>query len=149
MRTLANLFAIALLTSASLCAEDFSEQHNASGMRDLKAIQGDWLIQKVVRGGQRLNTDTGQQSVNRFSGDKWFPGRNPDDYTRFTLNGDTVPKQIDMVARDGSKMLGIYRLNDDDLTLVFARPGEARPAKLESENGSPTYLMDFKRQEKD
>jgi hypothetical protein len=63
----------------------------------------------------------------------------------FALPSDVHP----MNSRSDEVMLGIYRLKEGDLTFVFAPPGEPRPAKLVSNNGTPTFLMDFKRQPKD
>ena len=133
----------------TLVAQEIAEQYSDSGLRDLKAIQGEWIVTKVVRGGQRLKIDVGQQAIHRITADKWIPGRNPEDFTRLKLNGDTTPAQVDLIDLDGLKMLGVYRLNGDDLIFVISRPGRPRPAEVVSENGSPTYSMEFKRRTKD
>jgi len=71
---------------------------------------------------------------------RWYNGR-------FQLNNNCALKKIDLQIDDtharsqnGKKMLGIYEINSDTLTVVVGRPGKpARPLSLEEPRGAMVF----------
>ena len=73
---------------------------------------------------------------------------NKPDERPFLINVQTNPRTMDMTIQVKTKAflsLGIYRLQDDELTLCFAEPGAARPGEFKSKGGvSLVVLRRFK-----
>lgn len=61
-----------------------------------------------------------------------------------------LPMTIDITFTEGDskgkKALGIYKLDDDILTICRAGPGQARPTEFASTSGSGLTLMTYKRE---
>jgi len=61
------------------------------------------------------------------------------------------PKAIDVIAdggpSHGKRVLGIYKIENDKLTLCMADPDQPRPREFKAEKGSGHTLMVFTRQE--
>ena len=62
----------------------------------------------------------------------------------FLINVQTNPKTIDMTIQVKSKTflsLGIYRLQEDELTLCLAEPGGTRPTEFKSKQGVSLVVL--------
>ncbi len=46
----------------------------------------------------------------------------------------------------GERVLGIYKLDDDTLTICMAAAGESRPGEFKAEKGSTCTLRTFRRE---
>ena len=61
------------------------------------------------------------------------------------------PKAIDVIADGGpsrgKRVLGIYKIDSNKLTLCMADPDQPRPRQFKAEKGSGHTLMVFTRQE--
>jgi FKBP-type peptidyl-prolyl cis-trans isomerase len=68
----------------------------------------------------------------------------------FKLNAVQQPKEIDFEVEggvaDGKKILGIYILNGDELTLILASAGSKRPAKVKPADSEKIVTWFLKRQ---
>jgi uncharacterized protein (TIGR03067 family) len=67
-----------------------------------------------------------------------------------TLDPTTNPMQIDFTytlgSLKGQTAPGIYKIEDEVLTICRSAPGQARPVKFESKPGSGHTLMSYKRE---
>lgn len=69
---------------------------------------------------------------------------NKPDERPFLINVQTNPKTMDMTIQVKTKAflsLGIYRIQDDELTLCLAEPGGPRPADFKSKNGVTLVVL--------
>jgi uncharacterized protein (TIGR03067 family) len=71
--------------------------------------------------------------------------------TRIELDPSRDPKTIDVIpdgGKDrGERVLGIYNLERDRLTICMAEPGKPRPGEFKAEKGSGCTLRTFAREE--
>ncbi len=113
--------------------------------------QGTWQVTSFKRNGKETAKEIvdsiermveGKHVVWKRDG-KRFAG------TTVELNPDANPKTID-VSPDGGpmrgeKLLGIYKLDGDTLTICMAPKGKDRPAKFEAIPGTDETLMVFRK----
>lgn len=115
--------------------------------KDLEQIQGSWQGVKLEANGQAAPADVIEKGKYVFKENKLtiFNGEKNVQECEFTLDPDKDPKTIDLVATSGQakdkKMLGIYRIQDDVLTLCV---GEERPKEFSG--AGKAGLLEFKRQ---
>ncbi|MBI1790850.1 MAG: TIGR03067 domain-containing protein [Acidobacteria bacterium] len=66
------------------------------------------------------------------------------------IDPDKNPMTIDMAYTEGDPKgrtaLGIYKIEDDVLTICRAAPGKARPSEFSSQPGSGHTLMTYRRE---
>lgn len=148
---------IPLLSVATLCGcsnepapsnpptDGVSVNVNDAKLTDEDRIQGQWQLVRSVRSGQEIPSEQLAVTFFRFSGNRWIPGRDENDYSTFTLNPAASPPQIDITDRDGNTMLGIYDLTGNALVLCIARAGEKRPSRLESDRACNGFLIGLQR----
>lgn len=71
--------------------------------------------------------------------------------TRIELDPSRDPKTIDVIpdgGKDhGERVLGIYKLEKDKLTICMAAPGQPRPGEFKAEKGSSRTLRTFVREQ--
>jgi uncharacterized protein (TIGR03067 family) len=69
--------------------------------------------------------------------------------TRIVVDPATIPRTIDVIPDGGpsrgKRVLGIYKLTDDTLTICMADPDRPRPREFKAEKGSGQTLMVFAR----
>jgi uncharacterized protein (TIGR03067 family) len=70
--------------------------------------------------------------------------------TRIELDPSRDPKAIDVIPDGGQyrgeRVLGIYKLERDRLTICMAAPGKPRPTEFKAEKGSGCILRAFTRE---
>ena len=113
---------------------DNDDQANAVVVvRESQRFQGTWELVSA-----RDNGVTRRSNRNRITikGEDWMSGSH-----RFTfkVNERAFPKQIDW-AQDGSVWKGIYRFEDNTMTLCVGPPGSPRPAEFETKPGDKRQL---------
>jgi uncharacterized protein (TIGR03067 family) len=114
--------------------------------------QGTWITkssifddkpapQALVRSIKRIVTDdhaVWERDGKRFAG------------TTITLGPDKDPKTIDVLPdggpKRGERVLGIYKLEGDTLTICMAGPGQPRPNIFKAAKGSGHTLRMFQRE---
>ncbi len=118
---------------------------------ELKRHQGTWVTissifdgapasPEVVRSIRRIVTDdhvVWERDGKRFAG------------TKFELDPSLSPKTIDVIPdggpNRGERVLGIYKLDGDTITICMAGPAQPRPKEFKAEKGSGCSLRTFKR----
>ena len=85
-----------------------------------------------------MTTWSGSANGKRFAG------------TKVVLDPTKEPKTIDVIPdggrNRGERILGIYRLERDTLTICMAAPGSPRPSEFKAENGNGWTLQAFTRE---
>ncbi|MFO0844671.1 MAG: TIGR03067 domain-containing protein [Gemmataceae bacterium] len=134
-----------LLVSLLAAADD-------DGKKDLKAMQGDWVGEKMVRDGMPFPDDSAQALFRTMKGNAYTVHRFRTKAGAGTLKLDATkdPRQIDMTP-DGGKagtILGIYKIDGDTLTICYAPPKGKRPEAFESKEGTGVTLSVWVREKK-
>ena len=109
-------------------------------------MTGKWEVVSGKFNGDEMPALKGRALV---FGDKEFTtydGQTKGRTVSFTLNSKTTPAGIDLVRdSDGSKALGIYTIEKDELKICYGEPGSARPTKFASTSGGKLFLLVLKR----
>ena len=119
--------------------------------KELKRHQGTWTATSSIYDGQEA-PEALVRSITRIvekdhvvwkRDGKSFAG------TKIELDPSRDPKTIDVIpdgGKDrGERVLGIYKLEDDQLTICMAAPGKPRPTEFKAEKGSGCTLRTFTR----
>jgi uncharacterized protein (TIGR03067 family) len=122
-------------------------------------IVGEWTVESIKQGGkENCNSCAGLSYEFTVEG-QWLMRRDgatikitPNEYM---LNPKADPPTIDVTPRAvpgpalprAQRMIGIYKIEGDTLTICFA-DGEERPTKFESPDGSRDVLVVLKRLKK-
>lgn len=124
--------------------------NNPAIKAEVERFQGDWVMAASESAGvklppERFSTyrrtvkgDTYRIDIANDSGPVTVRGR-------FALNPKATPSTIDAAPEGGDVMLGIYKLEDDTLTLCMARSGEPRPTKFSADAESRATMTVWKR----
>jgi uncharacterized protein (TIGR03067 family) len=121
----------------------------ATGMADDKnPFEGKWTIQKLVRDGKEDESMKG--AVREHTGDKYIitpPKDSKAPAAEGTFTFDLKEKTIDMKPSTGTykgkTLLGIFLLNGDEVTVVFAE--KDRPKDFEGGAGKGHVLVKMKK----
>jgi uncharacterized protein (TIGR03067 family) len=130
-----------LLTTVLLCQE--------SARPELAKHQGTWAAVSFRRDGQETPPEIVQTISRTVEGDHVVWKRNGKSFagTAIVLDPGSNPKAIDVIPDGGpsrgKRVLGIYRLDQDTLTLCMADPDQPRPRTFAAEKGSRHTLMVF------
>jgi uncharacterized protein (TIGR03067 family) len=119
--------------------------------REVARHQGTWAVTSFVRDGKASPKELTDSIVRVVEGDhvvwkrdgKRFAG------TAVVLDPSKAPRTIDVLPDGGpargERVLGIYKLDGDTLTICMADAGQPRPLAFEAPNGSKQTLMTFRR----
>jgi uncharacterized protein (TIGR03067 family) len=119
---------------------------------ELKRHQGRWSVTSSLYDGQPAPEEIVRSIKRIVTGDhvvwerdgKRFAG------TRIELDPTHEPKTIDVIPdggrNRGERVLGIYKLEVDRLTIAMAAPGQPRPKAFEAAKGSGWTLRIFQRE---
>ena len=135
------MFASALLASVL----SLSAPAPKDGAFDPAKLEGDWIAEKYVLGGQEDARSKGK--VFRLAEGKFIRvgSREQLDYK---LDTKSDPWRIDL-ATGKEEIAGIFKLDGDTLTICFPKGGKAeRPTKFESPADTQIVLMILKREKK-
>ena len=124
-----------------------------SAKEDLEKQQGTWVAVSFRHDGE----DTPQEIVGTITrtveGEHVVWNRDGKSFagTALVLDPGQDPKAIDVIADGGplrgKRVLGIYKIDSNKLTLCMADPDQPRPRQFKAEKGSGHTLMVFTRQE--
>ena len=142
-------YAVALHVILALAAEPLPE----SAQRELKQLQGDWVLLREEAQGKKEELKAGDPKlILTFKGNKWiFDGQEKAVIT--AIDPKSQPKCMDLKStEDGTKGKveeAIYKVEGDILTICLYRGiGKQRPTKFETAQQPDTSLAVFKRGKK-
>ena len=120
---------------------------------DLEKQQGTWVAVSFRRDGQDTPREIVRTITRTVEGEHVVWKRNGKSFagTALVLDPGQDPKAIDVIADGGpsrgKRVLGIYKIDSNQLTLCMADPDQPRPRQFKAEKGSGHTLMVFARQE--
>ena len=147
MRTLALI--LVLLTPGSLAP---ARADDKAVKDELDRHQGVWRASTSVYDGQEAPAEIVRSITRTVEKDHvvWKRDGNSFAGTRIELDPSRDPKTIDVIpdgGKDrGERVLGIYKLEGDRLTICMAAPGQPRPREFKAEKGSGWTLRTFTRE---
>ena len=120
--------------------------------KDLKAMQGDWACEELVKDGFRVPDDDARALFRTVKDDTYTVHRfrKKAGSGKFKLDATKSPKHIDIIP-DGAKGLvieGIYKIDGDKLTMCYAAPKGKRPTEFASKEESGVTLAVWLREKK-
>ena len=135
MRTIS---AILFLSTSIHCG---CQQPARPTMKDIDRIQGVWLLISGERHGEPFTNETIKDVTFTFDGDV-LKTTKANDVTEatFVLHPDINPKGIDL-NMDGTLGLGIYKLEEDTLTILHGEVEEPRPKDFDEAKRSSLTLL--------
>jgi uncharacterized protein (TIGR03067 family) len=122
------------------------------------SLVGEWEVESITTNGNPSATTAGLRYTFTADG-KWVIHRNgketsPTISRGFTADPKPNPPTVDLVsntnAANGSRLLGIFKVEGDTLTICGTRTkGADRPTKFEAPEGSGLTLYVMKRAKKE
>jgi uncharacterized protein (TIGR03067 family) len=118
---------------------------------ELKRHQGTWAVTSSIYDGQPASEEV-VRSITRIANDNhvvWKRDGKSFAGTTVQLDPAAEPKAIDVIPdggrNRGERVVGIYKLDGDRLTICMAAPGQPRPKKFQADKGSGCTLRTFSR----
>jgi uncharacterized protein (TIGR03067 family) len=119
--------------------------------QELERHQGAWVAISFRRDGQETPTEIVRTITRTVEKDHVVWKRNGKSFAGsvIVLDPGPSPSHIDVIPDGGPSrgqhVLGIYRLDGEQLTLCMADPGQPRPREFKAGKGSSQTLMTFRR----
>jgi uncharacterized protein (TIGR03067 family) len=138
------------LVAALLGARTLDDRDAVKNER--KQHQGTWTVTSSIYEGQKADAEVMRSITRTVSGDHVVWKRNGKQFagTKFELDPRQEPKTIDVIPVGGpnrdKRVLGIYKLEGDQLTICMAAAGGRRPKEFKAPKGSGCTLRTFRRQ---
>ena len=138
-----------IVPTLALGAEGAKDEEAA---KDLKKMQGDWVVVSMEVDGMRIPDDDAQALFRTVKGDKYTVSRYRKTAGKGTIKLDATkkPRAIDALpdgaAEKAKPLLGIYEFEGNKLKLCFARAGMARPTEFLSKEDSGHTLTIWQRE---
>jgi uncharacterized protein (TIGR03067 family) len=129
---------------------------DASPKKELKKLQGTWILVSAERDGKKLAEDVVKKTKITFKSDTFvFPdasGIGTSQKGIIKVDPSKTPKWMDTKATNdaakGELSLCIYEIAGDDYKVCFAPPGKDRPKEFSSKPASGHILQVWKREKK-
>jgi uncharacterized protein (TIGR03067 family) len=143
---------ILAFTAIVLCSWALTIQAQEPANREIAKHQGTWLASSFRRDGQETPQEIVRTITRTVVQDHVVWKRNGKSFagTAMVLDPRQSPKAIDVIADGGpsrgKRVLGIYRLENDRLTICMADADQPRPKDFMAEKGSRQTLMLFTRE---
>lgn len=141
-----------ILGSAGLAPGVLFNQEKSDLKSERDRHQGTWLVNSFIMDGTEAASEVVGSIRRIVEGDHVVWKRDGKSFAGTTVELDPTPdpKAIDVIP-DGGKLkdkrvLGIYKLDGDILTICMASPKQDRPKEFTAKKGSGKTLMTFKRE---
>jgi uncharacterized protein (TIGR03067 family) len=116
--------------------------------KQLEKMQGIWKVESAVEQGEALKVEDMDRVAKltfTIKENKLIPSDNPTDFLTLKLYPDKQPPEIDLTEKDNTKInKGIYKIEDNNLTLCFTEGGE-RPTEFSSTRMNKAIKLVLKR----
>lgn len=128
------------------------DQDRSRNAEELARHQGTWAVTRFVRDGKESPAELVNSIVRIVDGDHVVWKRDGKSFagTKVELDPAADPKTIDVLPDGGpsfgKRVLGIYKMDGDVLTICMADPEKPRPDGFQAGEGSGRTLMTFRRQ---
>jgi uncharacterized protein (TIGR03067 family) len=117
--------------------------------KELEKLQGEWVAVFHEVSGVPFTAGEFARVEMAIKGDKWILKTANSNFYRISLNPTAAPKEIDRSCSDGpfagKVFLGIYKLEEDMLTLCTNSGGKKRPQRFSTREDTEFKLYIFKR----
>ncbi len=119
---------------------------------ELKRHQGTWSVISSIYDGQKASEEIVRSITRIVEKDHVVWKRDGKNFagTKIELDPAREPKTIDVIPDGGpnrdQRVLGIYKLEGDKLTICMASPDKPRPTEFKAEKGSGCTLRTFIRE---
>ncbi len=120
--------------------------------RELERHQGAWAVVSMEYEGEQTPEEIARSIRRVVEKDHvaWLRDGKSFAGTRIELDPSSDPKAIDVIPdggpNRGGRVLGIYKLEGDRLTICMAKPGRGRPKEFRAEAGSGYTLTTLRRE---
>jgi uncharacterized protein (TIGR03067 family) len=112
-------------------------------------FKGTWTVSKMTSDGKEKE-DTGGVKFVIKGNTITIRSEGQDRKMTFKIDPTKDPKVIDLVPAEGKykgkTLKGIYSFDNDTLKISFTNPGEDRPTKFDSEEGSGIIAFEFEKE---
>jgi uncharacterized protein (TIGR03067 family) len=118
---------------------------------ELDRHQGTWEVVSFVREGEETPREIAATITRVVEDDHvtWYRDGKSFAGTTLVLDPARSPKTLDVIPdggpQKGKAVLGIYRLEGDELTVCMAAPNAPRPKAFDAAEGTGQTLMTFRR----
>lgn len=121
--------------------------------KELKAIEGVWLIDEARLGGRDHTDDFAGMKLILKGNQFTIEFAENSDRGTFTVDGTKSPKWIDIKTDKkgpffGKTLMGIYKLEKDRLVVCCEADGKARPTAFEAKEMTRNMLLTYRRDKK-
>jgi uncharacterized protein (TIGR03067 family) len=129
----------------------FAAQSQGPANTERARHQGIWAVTSSIRDGEPASAEVVASIRRVVEGDHVVWKRDGKNFagTRFEIDPTKTPRTIDLLPDGGpnrdKRVLGIYKLDGEDLTICIADVGQPRPSGFEAKPGSKQTLQTFKR----
>jgi uncharacterized protein (TIGR03067 family) len=119
---------------------------------ELKRQEGTWSVTSSIYDGQSASTDLVRSIKRIVEGDHAVWERDGKRFAGTMIDVDPArdPKTIDVIPdggrNRGERVLGIYKVDGDKLTICMAEPSKPRPKAFQADKGSGYTLRTFARE---
>src|SRR4051812_28822163 len=102
---------------------------------ELERLQGAWRIASLEMNGEDQPAAAFADATITLTGNRFVSHVSDADYNGILeIHATTKPKGFDLLftsgPQDGTRHLGIYKLDDDEWTICFAMTGDVRPKRF-------------------
>jgi uncharacterized protein (TIGR03067 family) len=141
---------VLVLFATGLCAPGLADDDAVKN--ELKRHQGTWIATSSTFDGQKAPEEIVRLIKRIVTDDHVVWQRNGKQFagTTVVLDSTNEPNTIDVIPdggrNRGERILGIYKLDRDTLTICMAAPGQPRPKDFKAEKGNGWTLQTFTRE---
>jgi uncharacterized protein (TIGR03067 family) len=110
--------------------------------KDAKALQGTWKVVSFEKEGKNAPEDVTKALTMTIKGDMiTVNDGKKDESATFSLDATKKPKTMDLVPKQGDKVLFIYDVDGDNLKLAWRLPDQGRPKEFTAKDNEGNMVL--------